>query len=90
MIELQLDLQLPRFRWLQRFGECEDGRVVFPDATGGVGRTFLIGNPADPDNLAEIVGVVKDVRYRNLTQDMMEESNSPDVFFAMAQVPSGR
>lgn len=63
-------------------------RRVFPDATGGVGRTFFMGNPADPENLAEIVGVVKDVRYRNLTQDMMEESNSPDVFFSMAQVPS--
>ena len=61
---------------------------VFPDATDGVGRTFWIGNPADPDNLAEIVGVVEDVRYRNLTQDMMEESNSPDVFFAMAQIPA--
>lgn len=61
---------------------------VFPDATGGVGRTFFMGNPADPENLAEIVGVVKDVRYRNLTQDMMEESNSPDVFFSLAQVPS--
>jgi predicted permease len=63
-------------------------RRVFPDVTSGVGRTFFIGDPSDPENLAEIVGVIKDVRYRNLTQDMMEESNSPDVFFAMAQVPS--
>lgn len=63
-------------------------RRVFPEVGSGVGQTFWIGNPADPSNLAEIVGVVKDVRYRNLTQDMTEESNSPDVFFSIAQVPS--
>lgn len=61
---------------------------VFPEVGSGVGQTFWIGNPANPENLAEIVGVVEDVRFRNLTQDMMEESNSPDVFFSMAQVPS--
>ncbi len=63
-------------------------RRVFPDAGSGVGRTFWIGNPSNPDNLAEIVGVVEDVRYRNLTQDMMAEPNSPDVFFSLRQVPS--
>jgi predicted permease len=63
-------------------------RRVFPEGGSGVGRTFWIGDPEDPDNLAEIVGVVEDVRYRNLTQDMMEESNSPDVFFSIAQVPA--
>ncbi|HKJ01181.1 MAG TPA: ABC transporter permease [Longimicrobiales bacterium] len=63
-------------------------RRVFPDAGSGVGQTFWTGNPDDPGNLAEIVGVVKDVRYRDLTQDMMEASNSPDVFFSLDQVPS--
>lgn len=61
---------------------------VFPEAGSGVGQRFWVGNPADPSNLAEIVGVVENVRYRNLTQDMMAGPNSPDVFFAFRQVPS--
>ena len=63
-------------------------RRVFPGETSGVGRSFWMGNPANPENLAEIVGVVENVRYRNLTQDMMAEPNSPDVFFSLWQVPS--
>lgn len=63
-------------------------RRVFPDEPSGVGRSIWIGDPGDPDNLAEIVGVVEDVRYRNLTQDMMDAPNSPDVFFSYRQVPS--
>ncbi len=61
---------------------------VFPDDPSGVGRTIAIGNPRDPDNLVEIVGVVANVRYRDLTQDMMAEANSPDVFFSIDQIPS--
>ncbi len=61
---------------------------VFPEGSGGVGRSIWVGNPADPDNLAEIVGVVENVRYRNLTQSMLEEQNSPDVFFSIRQIPS--
>ena len=61
---------------------------VFPGETSGVGRSFWMGNPANPENLAEIVGVVENVRYRDLTQDMMAEPNSPDVFFSLWQVPS--
>jgi putative ABC transport system permease protein len=61
---------------------------VFPDDPSGVGRTIAIGNPRDPDNLVEIVGVVENVRYRDLTQDMMAEANSPDVFFSLDQIPS--
>ncbi len=60
---------------------------VFPEAASGVGRRIWAGNPADPDNLAEIVGVVENVRYRNLTQDMMDGPNSPDVFFSSRQRP---
>jgi predicted permease len=61
---------------------------VFPEGSRGVGESIWVGNPADPSNLAEIVGVVENVRYRNLTQSMMDEPNSPDVFFAMRQIPS--
>jgi predicted permease len=63
-------------------------RRVFPGDASGVGRTFWIGNPSNPDNLAEIVGVIGNVRYRDLTQDMMAEANSPDVFFSLRQVPA--
>jgi putative ABC transport system permease protein len=34
------------------------------------------------------VGVVDNVRYRNLTQSMLDGPNSPDVFFSIEQVPS--
>jgi len=61
---------------------------VFPEGSGGVGESIWVGNPTDPGNLAEIVGVVENVRYRNLTQSMMDEPNSPDVFFTMRQIPS--
>ena len=61
---------------------------VFPGDASGVGRTFWIGNPSDPANLAEIVGVIGNVRFRDLTQDMMAEANSPDVFFSLRQVPA--
>ena len=63
-------------------------RRVFPDAASGLGLTVLIAGPDNPESIAEIVGIVEDIRYRDLTQDMMAEANSPDVFFAMAQVPS--
>lgn len=61
---------------------------VFPGEPSVVGRQIYAGRPDDPDNLAEIVGVVENVRFRNLTQDMLDGPNSPDVFFALAQVPS--
>lgn len=60
---------------------------VFPEDPEPVGRTIYIGPPDDPDNAAEIVGIVEDVRYRNLTQSMMAEANSPDVFFTFRQLP---
>jgi putative ABC transport system permease protein len=34
------------------------------------------------------VGVVANVRYRNLTQSMMDGPNSPDVFVSIEQMPS--
>jgi ABC-type antimicrobial peptide transport system permease subunit len=42
----------------------------------------------DGSDAVEIVGVVQDVRYRNLTTSMMAEANSPDVFFSYWQIPS--
>lgn len=63
---------------------------VFPEAptpSEGVGRRVWIGNPADPENLAEIVGVIENVRFRNLTQSMLDGPNSPDLFFSRRQVP---
>lgn len=66
-------------------------RRVFPDLAdpaAALGRTIFIGPPSDPDNAAEIVGVVENVRYRDLTQDLMAEANSPDVFFSLRQVPA--
>lgn len=63
-------------------------RRVFPEGGSAVGRTLYLGDPSDPENAAEVVGVVEDVRYRNLTQDMMDGPNSPDVFFAFRQIPA--
>lgn len=61
---------------------------VFPGEPSIVGRQVYVGPPNSADNLAEIVGVVDNVRFRNLTQDMLDGPNSPDVFFSLAQVPS--
>ncbi|MEK9508997.1 ADOP family duplicated permease [Gemmatimonadota bacterium Y43] len=64
---------------------------VFPEdpaPAAAVGRQVWAGNPNDPDNLAEIVGVVDNVRFRNLTQSMLDGPNSPDLFYALAQVPA--
>ncbi len=61
---------------------------VFPeDPSPGavVGRQVHFGDPSNPESLAEIVGVVENVRYRNLTQSMMDGPNSPDLFIPMAQ-----
>ncbi len=61
---------------------------VFPEDPTPVGRSVYVGNPDNPGNRAEIVGVVENVRYRNLTQSMMDAPNSPDIFFSIRQVPS--
>lgn len=65
-------------------------RRVFPqlaDPGDGVGRTVYIGPTDDPENAVEIVGVVDDIRFRDLTESMMADGNSPDVFFAFEQLP---
>lgn len=35
-----------------------------------------------------VVGVIPDVRFRDVTTSLMADANSPDVFFPMAQIPS--
>ena len=65
-------------------------RRVFPeldDPAGAVGQAIYIGRPDNPENRAEIIGVIEDVRYRDLTQDLMADANSPDVFFSVEQIP---
>lgn len=60
-------------------------RRVFPEG-GAVGRTMYLRQGAS--NPVEIVGVLADVRYRNLTTSLMAEANSPDVFLPYWQFPS--
>jgi ABC-type antimicrobial peptide transport system permease subunit len=60
-------------------------RRVFPEGSA-VGETMYLR--PDGTNAAEIVGVIDDVLYRDLTTSLMEEANSPDVFFSYWQVPS--
>jgi predicted permease len=56
-----------------------------PSAAAALGRQVYFGSPESEDNLAEIVGVVENVRYRNLTQSLMDGPNSPDIFIPFAQ-----
>jgi putative ABC transport system permease protein len=60
-------------------------RRVFPEG-GAIGRTMFFGSGGQ--NPFEIVGVIEDLRYRNLTTSLMAEGNSPDVFFPYAQLPT--
>jgi putative ABC transport system permease protein len=58
-------------------------RRVFPDGSA-VGRVIFLGSGGRTP--VEIVGVVADVRYRNLTTSLMADANSPDVFFSFWQL----
>jgi predicted permease len=60
-------------------------RRVYPNESS-VGKIMTLR--PDGSDAVEIVGVVQDVRYRNLTTSMMAEANSPDVFFSYWQIPS--
>jgi ABC-type antimicrobial peptide transport system permease subunit len=55
-------------------GESAVGRIMWLDPAG--------------TRSAEIVGVVEDVRYRDVTTSLMADANSPDVFFSYWQIPS--
>jgi len=48
-----------------------------------VGRQFRIGSPSGQP--VQIVGVVQDARFRNLTTDLSSASVEPDVYFPFAQ-----
>ena len=60
-------------------------RRVYPGESA-VGKVMNLSS--DGTNPTEIVGVIEDVRYRNLTTSLMADANSPDVFFSFWQIPS--
>jgi putative ABC transport system permease protein len=60
---------------------------VFP-GENPIGQTMYLRPGGDPDMGFEIIGVVKDVRYRDLTTSLLAERNSPDVYFAYDQLPT--
>ena len=59
-------------------------RRVFPGESG-VGKTIWLR----PDGTVpvQVVGVIDDVRYRDVTTSLMADANSPDIFFSMWQIP---
>lgn len=61
-------------------------RRVFPDENP-IGRTLYLQSGRRMG--FEVVGVIGDVRYRDLRTSLMADANSPDVFFAYDQIPSG-
>ena len=60
-------------------------RRLFPDGNA-VGRKFRMGGATAEE--VEIIGVVSDIRYRDLTADLGAARAEPDVFFSLAQLPS--
>src|SRR5690606_21130063 len=60
-------------------------RRLFPDGRA-VGRTFRFGGPSAEQ--VEVIGVIADMRYRDLTADLGAARAEPDVFFPLAQLPS--
>jgi putative ABC transport system permease protein len=60
-------------------------RRVFP-GDRAVGKMMsLRPNDGMP---VEVVGVVEDLRYRDITTSLMADANSPDVFFSFWQIPT--
>ncbi len=62
-------------------------RRVFPDESP-IGQTMYLRPGGDPDMAFEVVGIVEDVRYRDLTTSLMADRNSPDIFLSYYQIPS--
>ncbi|NNF13980.1 MAG: ABC transporter permease [Gemmatimonadetes bacterium] len=60
-------------------------RRVYPGESA-VGKMMSLR--PDDGMPVEVVGVIEDVRYRDITTSLMEEANSPDVFFSYWQMPS--
>lgn len=60
-------------------------RRVFPGERA-VGKIMsLAPNDEVP---VEVVGVIEDLRYRDITTSLMADANSPDVFFSFWQIPT--
>ena len=60
-------------------------RRLFP-GRDPVGLKFHLGGPERPE--AEVIGVVADARFRNLTTDLTAPRTEPDVFYPYAQIPA--
>lgn len=56
---------------------------LWPDRDG-LGERIEIGGAS-----VEIVGIVADARYRNLTANLMDAGEDPDVWFSWQQIPTG-
>jgi predicted permease len=59
-------------------------RRMFP-GRDPIGLKFRLGAPSRPE--AEVIGVVADARFRNLTADLGAPRAEPDVFYPYAQIP---
>jgi putative ABC transport system permease protein len=60
-------------------------RRLFP-GRDPVGLKFHLGGTERPE--AEVIGVVADARFRNLTTDLTAPRTEPDVFYPYAQIPA--
>ena len=59
-------------------------RRLFP-GRDPIGLKFRLGGPTRPE--AEVIGVVADARFRNLTADLAAPRAEPDVFYPYTQIP---
>ena len=57
-------------------------RRLFPDVDP-IGRTLPLGPPGLP--AATVVGIARDVRFRDLTTDITAPASEPDIFFPFGQ-----
>lgn len=55
---------------------------VYPDESA-VGKTLYLRS--DGTRPAEVVGVIEDVRFRDVTTSLLADANSPDAFFPLRQ-----
>lgn len=60
-------------------------RRVFPGERAVGKMMSLAPNDEVP---VEVVGVIEDLRYRDITTSLMADANSPDVFFSFWQIPT--
>ncbi|MGH7574435.1 MAG: ADOP family duplicated permease, partial [Longimicrobiales bacterium] len=54
-----------------------------------IGQQIQIGPDGDFEDRARVIGVVGNVRFRDLTTDLMGPAADPDVYFSYAQDPTG-